>query len=217
MCLASNQSEVAMQKIMYDDNYGLTEATLHELKDMTRRIAYNKELKNELHTGWDESGHLIMCDGWMQVARSKYAVGEEVAIAQSYKTLLESEYMPADIEDAVCELVRQGHAGCTNKMFVKAELMPKRIRITAIKLERLQDISDKDCLREGIYKHNALPDALGEDRYKFISYAYEQRRTSTASANGFQHHAKHLLHSLTKYRAKAHGSVTHTCLCTLTN
>ena len=162
-----------MQKIMYDDNYGLTEATLHELKDMTRRIAYNKELKNELHTGWDESGHLIMCDGWMQVARSKYAVGEEVAIAQSYKTLLESEYMPADIEDAVCELVRQGHAGCTNKMFVKAELMPKRIRIKAIKLERLQDITHEDCLREGIYKHNALPDALGEDRYKFISYAYD--------------------------------------------
>lgn len=146
-----------MQKIMYDDNYGLTEATLHELKDMTRRIAYNKELKNELHTGWDESGHLIMCDGWMQVARSKYAVGEEVAIAQSYKTLLESEYMPADIENAVCELVRQGHAGCTNKKFVKAELMPKRMRIKEIKLERLQDISEEDAMREGIFKYDKPP------------------------------------------------------------
>lgn len=139
-----------MQIIMFNDKVCLTKATLLLLKEMTRRIAYDKELKHTLHTGWDDSKHLIMCDGWMKVARSKYAVGEVVAIAQSYKTLLESEYLPNDIEDKVCELVRSGHAGCTNKMFVSADLMPKRIRITNIKLERLQDISDEDCLREGI-------------------------------------------------------------------
>jgi hypothetical protein len=37
-------------------------------------------------------------------------------------------------------------------MFVKAKYMPHRIRITGIRAERLQDISDKDCLREGIRK-----------------------------------------------------------------
>ena len=35
-------------------------------------------------------------------------------------------------------------------MFAKAELMPHQIRITRIKCERLQDISDEECLREGI-------------------------------------------------------------------
>ncbi len=33
-----------------------------------------------------------------------------------------------------------------------AALMPHQIRITDIKVERLQDISNEDCLREGIYK-----------------------------------------------------------------
>lgn len=35
-------------------------------------------------------------------------------------------------------------------MFVKAEYMPHRIRITGIKCERLQDISDEDCIKEGV-------------------------------------------------------------------
>ena len=36
-------------------------------------------------------------------------------------------------------------------MFVRADLMPHQIRITGIKCERLQDISDADCLKEGIF------------------------------------------------------------------
>lgn len=42
------------------------------------------------------------------------------------------------------------HKGWTNKMFVKAELMHHHIRITNVRAEMLQDISDEDCLREGI-------------------------------------------------------------------
>ena len=46
--------------------------------------------------------------------------------------------------------------GYRNKMFVKADYMPHRIRITNIKVERLQDISDEDCMKEGIYTRAAL-------------------------------------------------------------
>lgn len=35
-------------------------------------------------------------------------------------------------------------------MFTNALLLPHRIRITNIRVERLQDISDEDCLKEGI-------------------------------------------------------------------
>ena len=35
-------------------------------------------------------------------------------------------------------------------MFVKADLMPHRIRITEVRVQRLQDISDEDCLNEGV-------------------------------------------------------------------
>lgn len=37
-------------------------------------------------------------------------------------------------------------------MFVKAKLMPHHIKITNVRVERLQDISDEDCLAEGIEK-----------------------------------------------------------------
>ena len=37
-------------------------------------------------------------------------------------------------------------------MFVKADFMPHRIRITNIRVERLQDISEEDCLKEGIWR-----------------------------------------------------------------
>ena len=37
-------------------------------------------------------------------------------------------------------------------MFVKAAFMPYHIRITNVRIERLQDISNEDCLKEGIFK-----------------------------------------------------------------
>ena len=68
---------------------------------------------------------------------SPYKVGDVVAIMQAYKDA-------ADYEELI------DTAGWTNKMFVRAELMPHHIRITDVRVERLQDISDEDCLREGI-------------------------------------------------------------------
>lgn len=37
-------------------------------------------------------------------------------------------------------------------MFVASNLMPHHIRITNVRIERLQDISDEDCLKEGVQK-----------------------------------------------------------------
>ena len=44
------------------------------------------------------------------------------------------------------------HKGWNNKMFVISGLMPHQIRITDIKVERLQDITNVDCMREGVTK-----------------------------------------------------------------
>lgn len=43
-------------------------------------------------------------------------------------------------------------AGWNNKMFVKSYACKHHIKITNVKVERLQDISDEDCLKEGIIK-----------------------------------------------------------------
>ena len=42
--------------------------------------------------------------------------------------------------------------GYNNKMFVRSELMPNHIRINNIRVERLQDISEEDCMKEGIWR-----------------------------------------------------------------
>ena len=60
------------------------------------------------------------------------------------------------------------HPGWTNKMFVKADLMPRHIEFTDRKVERLQDISDEDCLKEGIYEDS------GDDKFPpSIFYEFE--------------------------------------------
>lgn len=162
-----------MKKIMFNDKYGLTEAVLSGRKTMTRRIVpigiYNQ-------TDWkvvSEGNYEAVSDGegyWHDIRLcGQYQIGEDVAVAQSYRDAGVHFIYPPDTQWGCTDQM----AGYENKMFVRADLMPHRIRITDIKVERLQDISEEDCLREGIYKHNALPDALGEDRYKFISYAYD--------------------------------------------
>lgn len=130
-----------MQKIMYNERYGLEQAVIDGIKTMTRRTAYNGEISNP---NWGiclegkDKGKAYLCDGESVMAKSKYAIGEVVAIAQSYKSL---GYDIAALGN---------HAGWNNKLYVLADFMPNQIRITDIKVERLQNISDEDCLKEGI-------------------------------------------------------------------
>ncbi len=56
-------------------------------------------------------------------------------------------------------------------MFVRADLMPHHIRITNIKIERLQDISNEDCLKEGVYEDS------GDDEFPpSIFYEFEGKK-----------------------------------------
>lgn len=151
-----------MQKIMFNQRYGLQQAVFDGRKPITRREPYFGEVKNP-NVGFLEGkdkNRLALADGNFIVAKSRYAVGEVVAIAQSYHELgmilAERGMKRTDDKFDKYYLARQfgcvcdTDAGWDNKMFVKAELMPHHIKITDIKAERLQDISDDDCLREGI-------------------------------------------------------------------
>lgn len=106
-----------------------------------------------------------------------YEIGDVVAIQQSYKDVLACEHLSDDKEDEVCRLVSDGVPGCTNKMFVRADLMPHHIRITDARCERLQDISDEDCMREGI---EWLPDGA-----KLKPYAFYDTRIKTQDGYGW--------------------------------
>jgi hypothetical protein len=124
---------------MFNDKYGLTQAVLEGHKTMTRRFV----LDGTPLGSWKET-----------VKRAYYQIGEEIAIAQRYKD--------AGVEPStIVKMIDEGQnmftpvpafesPGWKNKMFVKAEYMPHRIRITDIKVERLQDISEADIMCEGI-------------------------------------------------------------------
>lgn len=164
-----------MKKIMFNDKYGLTDAVLNGKKTMTRRIIPCKVCQDVLtpmrYSGSDVSPNFMAMKHTHYIAmkHAHYNIGEEVAIAQSYHNLNKNGFVAPEWLEHTCE----SSAGYENKMFVRADLMPYRIRITDVKIERLQDITDDDCMKEGIYEHNAAPDALGMDRYRFISYAYD--------------------------------------------
>lgn len=136
-----------MKKIMFNDRYGLTSAVLEGKKTQTRRV-----ISNHVVEEYEQMFDPTLVDA------ARYGYGEIVAVAQSYKDA-GYECFPYHDMDEYFYLKRDGilmedisisPKGCTNKMFVKPELMPHQIRITNVRIERLQYISDEDCMKEGI-------------------------------------------------------------------
>ena len=140
-----------MKKIMFNDRYGLTQAVIKGRKTMTRRMISGSPLLPADHI--EEARYFA---GFIQIVandgetllefKSRYKVGEVVAVAQRYQDIFDYSNCvnPYAWEDD------DKPSGWTNKMLTKAELMPHQIRITGIKCERLQDISDEDCMKEGV-------------------------------------------------------------------
>ena len=155
-----------MKKIMFNDRYGLTQAVLDGRKTMTRRIIkgeFEKITAFSTTYGWYYDGETK--DGETIEIQPQYWEGEKVAVAQPYKdtdVLSFNAYLPDGLKRHKEMLIS---AGYRNKMFVRADLMPHRIRITNIKVERLQDISDVDAIKEGIYDAN---DFLNPGAYTYF-------------------------------------------------
>ena len=135
-----------MRKIMFNDKFGLTQAVLEGRKTQTRRTMLDltamtiqgrkKFLIASNYTKHEIDKHLSKFGETM----SPYKTDDIVAIAQSYKDCGAEAFYWKETP------------GWTNKMFVKANLMPHHIKIERVRVERLQDISDEDCLKEGIYE-----------------------------------------------------------------
>ena len=141
-----------MKKIMFNDHYGLTQAVLEGRKTQTRRVinAPEGELEPCYFNGTLRSVHLK--DNRAIVYLPAYKVGEEVAVAQRYSEIkvIETMAIQQELNDTFLLEKFEKSKGWSNKMFVNPKYMPHRIRITNIRVERLQDISPEDCLKEGI-------------------------------------------------------------------
>lgn len=113
-----------MKGIMFNTKYGLEQAVLNGTKTRT----------------------------WRADKKPRYEVGEIVAIKQCYKDVCYyfCEQDNCKYIDYIALYSRQ--AGWRNKMFTRNEKMPHKIKITGIKQCRLQDLTNDDCLKEGVRK-----------------------------------------------------------------
>lgn len=165
-----------MKKIMFNDKMCLTQAVIEGRKTQTRRvITYPKTFHGKDVCGYyvcrratdraitevcmyDENESFID-EGQIL---PKYKVGEVVAVAQSYCSIAEElencnnatcvAHYEKNAQKASEYIWWMEHPGFYNKMFVAPDMMIHQIRITDVRVEKLQDISDEDCIKEGVRK-----------------------------------------------------------------
>lgn len=161
-----------MKKEFFNDNFGLTEAVLTGKKTMMRSICkYDRPNENyeivfpvfepeEYDNDGNITSKLDRAFGWRDKEGNftgwnipKYRIGEIVAVAQSYKDA-NVRYVPGILNSPAYST-----KGWNNKMFVRADLIPHQIQITDVFMQKLQNISDEDCLKEGIYEDS------GDDKF----------------------------------------------------
>ena len=178
------------KKIMFNDKFLLTKAVLDGRKTQTRRlIKCRKTFKGEWVAGFnihirpsDKKVVGLPCmydadesefDGGEILP--KYKVGEVVAVAQSYCSIADElencnnatcvAHYEKNVQKASEYISWMEHPGFNNKMFVAADIMPHKIRINDVRVERLQDISEKDAISEGIIYAGLTYEDYGEPMF----------------------------------------------------
>ena len=158
-----------MKKILFNDNFLLTKAVLEGRKTQTRRIV-SQSLIDKYEEWYDDVCSIAIPSGstietlrdWLLRKHTRYRVDEVVAVAQSYCSIADelencnnatcAAHYEKNVQKASEYISWMEHPGFNNKMFVAADMMIHQIRITDVRVERLQDISDVECLKEGIQK-----------------------------------------------------------------
>ena len=151
-----------MKKIMFNSRYDIEQGVLEgEITQWRFVIKIDEEKLNDFRERYydatlDDLDGKDLLEAYFVNNPQKlpYRIGEIVAVAQSYKSL---GYQPTDktpiIRGNKIEFIEfQNHRGWNNKMLVSVDNMLNFIRITNVRVERLQDISDEDCLKEGVQK-----------------------------------------------------------------
>lgn len=161
---------------MFNDRYGLTQAVISGRKTVTRRIV-DPQGKYEKLRWWQPCLEFEEClygytenEGW-EVIEPRYNVGEIVAVAQRYDSFLHPNNGVIEHDYQTTALASKGW---DNKMFVKADLMPHQIQIRDLRIERLQDISDEDCLNEGIFVNEYIKNGKMRYHYGFDGFLHER-------------------------------------------
>ena len=166
-------------KIMFNHRYGLHDATVQGTKTKTRRIIPKKKIE-AYYKSRDNVSYVCLptCQPiysetleQAMMRQCPYEVGQVLPIAECYAEIYNRLLLHGKTNDALAFRSELGaepelQAGWQNKMFVREELMPRAIRIDAIRFQMLQEISEEDCLAEGIVDEGEV---RGEYRYGFYT------------------------------------------------
>lgn len=174
-----------MKKMMFSDRYGLTDAVIEKRKTVTRRLPSipknscgGMEIFDEVLTTWD-------CNGYEIPIKPPYNVGEIVAVAQSYKDAGYANdaifYLSIPEINGYAKQTAVSQKGWSNKMFVAADLMPHQIRILDVRAEKLQDITDEDCEKEGVKYFDCIDNFYFEDKNREEGFYFSQPRKAYAT------------------------------------
>ena len=185
---------------MFNDKYGLTQAVLDGRKTQTRRLA-SSFLPDAVRIGYARfeiaNGRELRC--WTKgnsciKFNLPYKVGEVVAVAQSYCSIADelencknatcAAHYEKNVQKASEYISWMGHPGFNNKMFVRGDLMPHKIRINDVRVERLQDITDECCLKEGVIE--GLCEGK-DNQYSVCYYALNDIHTFCKPREAFAH------------------------------
>lgn len=141
-----------MQKAFFNDKYQQTDAVIEGRKTMARQIMAGIDFPVNMVMGRalpDKDGKIYaVANGENIIVKLRYKVGEVVAVAQSYRDIFKG--MGQDDGRRAKYADEKYTPGYGNKMYVRADMMIEYIRIKGVRCERLQDISDEDCMKEGV-------------------------------------------------------------------
>lgn len=184
-----------MKKILFNDECMLTDSTLKGIKNRTmreckfQRPSEDYEIVVPVFDDDFELSPLAYAFGWKDPENGyytlwnvpKYKVAEIVAIVQCYRDVL-NDHSSSELCDIMLddngEPYPKYKAGYTNKMFVDSSFMPHHIKITDIKIQRPQSLTDEEIFGEGILKYR-YEDARGNKHIDY-SYSFKAKGFTTA-------------------------------------
>ena len=114
-------------------------------------LAETGEWRWELQTEVDDSKSFII--------KPKYKVGEKVHLKEPYSII--ADYEKGLITKYKFDYPPTFSHKWSNKLFMPESAARFFIEITAVRAERLQDISEEDCLKEGIELYNNYDGTYG--------------------------------------------------------
>ena len=176
-----------MKGIMFQQS--LFEAVIEGRKTQTRRIMkpQPRDFIGITPYGFDRKGD--GCDYYSAI-KPRYSVGEVLYLKEPYYVeiketketppLIYYKYRAKDIDFLMkTGLINTLPVKWKNKLFMPAEYARYYIEITAVRCERVQDISDGDCEKEGVI-NDGFNEDVGQsfycaDGYGCPNYATQQQ------------------------------------------